>query len=1036
MKKTNLTSFVIKAMLGLSFLVGGGISAFAQSNAVKYTGVITDENGEPLPGVSVMIQGTSVGVISDLDGNFSINASEGNVLELSCVGFQTQKVTVAGSNNNQKFVLATDNLSLDEVVVVGYGTSTRRDLISSVSTVKTSQIVNIPVTNMAQGLAGRSPGLIVVQSGGGVNATPSVSIRGGGDPLYVIDGIIRSGEDFRNLSPDDIQSMSILKDASATAIYGARAANGIIQVTTKMGGSGKPTVEYDMNFAFSQPSIWPEKMNTIDRMTYGNIAAKNDGATEPFGKEAFDAVQSGSDPQNYPNTDWRRLVLNNWAPQQKHTVRLVGGSETNKYYASLGFVDQNSLYKTNTHYMKRANFRLAESATIKAIGLQVNVSLDGYRQFQTHPYTSTASGYYHVFSHINNQSPLKNGVNKFGLPYQMGDNPVAETAADAGYTNSTNTVVNGRGELIWSLPWVEGLKVRAAANYRYYGNLDKQWRKDAAMYAWDSETPGASSKPMLYEANGTGYGVTAQAFVEYGRTFGKHTVYALAGYEQYYEKNFSSWLKRENYDFAIDQIEVGPASTQTNGGSEAELGRKAFIGQLKYNYANKYYVEGSIRRDGSDYFAPGKRWGTFFSGSAGWVVTAEPWMQALVQKNILNTLKLRASYGQTGLDSSAGRFAYLTSYNLNNTAYVLNGAFVPGFTEGALPSPDLTWYTTTETDFGFDFASLNSRLYGSFDYFFYKTKGYLVAPTGESYLNQIIGVTMPKVKSDSEYQRAGIEIQLGWKDTVGDFHYDISGNFTWFNSMWACKADEAESSYMNPYTRVQGSLENYYGTLYQSAGYFQSANDVLNNAVYTNAVNTGKLTAGDINYVDVDGDGRLTSADARKLGNSSTPRGQYGINVFLGYKGFSLGMLFQGSTNFDTNLNSPGMSMQTGQLTTLPVAFDYQRDFWTPDNRNAAYPRLMASTGLNSQNNFISSNFWLVNGAYFRMKDLQFSYDFKYKLLKNAKWLSKLALGVSGQNLFTVSNVTKFGLDPENASVENYAYPIERVIAFTLNVGF
>ena len=1035
MKKTDLTSFVLKAVLGLCFLMGGG-TAYAQTHAVKYAGTVIDENGEPLPGVSVVIQGTSVGVVTDLDGNFSINAAEGNVLELSCIGFQTRKLTVSDAGNNPRVVLALDNLNLDEVVVVGYGTSTRRDLISSVSTVKTSEIVNIPVTNMAQGLAGRSPGLIVVQSGGGVNVTPSVSIRGGGDPLYVIDGIIRSGDDFRNLSPDDIQSLSILKDASATAIYGSRAANGIIQVTTKVGGSGKPTVEYDANLSFSQPSIWPRQMNTLDRMTYGNLAARNDGATEPFGQEAFDAVRSGSDPEHYPNTDWRALVLNSWAPQHKHNVRLFGGSETNKYYASLGYVDQNSLYKTHTHYMRRANFRLAESATIKAIGLQVNVALDGYRQFQTHPYTSTASGYYQVFSHINNLSPLRNGVNKFGLPYHMGDNPVAETAADAGYSNNTNTVINGRGELIWSLPWVEGLRIRAAANYRYYGNVAKQWRKDAAMYAWDSETAGASSKPMLYTANGTGYGHTEQVFVEYGKTFGGHSVNALAGYEQYYERSVNNWLRRENYDFDIDQVEVGPASSMTNGGSEAELGRKAWIGQLKYNYAGRYYAEGSIRIDGSDYFAPGKRWGTFFSGSAGWVVSAEPWMRPLVEKDILNTLKLRASYGQTGLDSSAGRFAYLTSYNLNNTAYVLNGNFVPGFTEGALPSPDLTWYTTTETDFGFDFASLGSRLYGSFDYFFYKTHGYLVAPTGESYLNQVIGVTMPRVKSDSEYRRAGIEIQLGWKDSIGDFHYDISGNFTWFNSMWARKADEAESSYMNPYTRIQGTLENYYGSLIQHAGYFQSAEDVLNNAIYTNAVNTGRLTAGDLNYVDADGDGRLTNADARRVGKASSPRGQYGLRVAMGYKGFALSMLFQGSTGFDINLNSPGMSMQTGQLTTLPVAFDYQKDFWTKDNRQAAFPRLMSSTSLNGNNNFVGSDFWLVNGSYLRMKDLQFSYDFKYKLLKNAKWLSKLALGISGQNLFTCSNVTKFGLDPENASVENYAYPVERVIAFTLNVGF
>lgn len=409
-------------------------------------------------------------------------------------------------------------------------------------------------------------------------------------------------------------------------------------------------------------------------------------------------------------------------------------------------------------------------------------------------------------------------------------------------------------------------------------------------------------------------------------------------------------------------------------------------------------------------------------------------MKSLVEKNIFNSLKLRASYGQTGLDSSAGRFAYLTSYSLNNQAYVINGKYVPGFSEGSLPSPDLTWYTTRQTDIGFDFASLNNRLYGSFDYFYYSTKGYLQSPTGESYLNTSIGIGLPRVKSDSEFRREGWELQLGWRSNVGDLKYDISGNFTYFDQLWALNRSESESSYMNPYTRQQ-QQKGYYGVMLKNLGYYKNADDVLNSPGLVSGLNSGYLTAGDIKYQDTNGNGKIDGGDQRRLGKASMPRGQFGINMNFQYKGFYLSMLFQGSTNFGMYI--PGSAaMQTGQAGTLPVAFDYQTDTWTPNNRDAKYPRLMANTSLNSNNNYQGSDFWLINGAYLRMKDFQFGYDLKHSLLRSVAWLSRAKVGISGQNIFTISQATKFGLDPENSSAENYGYPVERVIAFTINLGF
>ena len=999
----------------------------------KIKGTVVDNTGFGVIGAAVVVKGTTNGVVTDFDGNFEIEAKVGDMLEISYVGYKT--ITIAASAQHMNITMEEDTEQLDEVVVVGYSSTSKRDLIASVSTVKAEQISNMPVANIAQGLAGRSPGLIVKASGGGINSTPSISIRGGGDPIYVIDGIIRSSADCANLSPDDIQSMSILKDASATAVYGSRATNGIIQIVTKQGKEGKVSFEYDFNQSFAQPSIWPEKMSSYDRAIYANIARENDGLDPAYTQEGLNHFKNGTDPLNFANTDWRKLVLNDWAPMQKHSIRLTGGSETSKYYVSLGHINQNSLYKNDNHWMKRTNFRVSNTTLIKDLGLTINTSIDGYRQHKTHPYTSTASDYYGVFSHINDKYSRYPGVNKFGLPYNITDNPVAETAKDAGYIRNIENVINGKGELIWEVPWVEGLKVRAASNYRYYGETQKSWRKDAAQYDWDSESPIYANKPVLNHTSATGYSFTNQAFVEYAGQFGKHSVSALGGFEQYYEKTESYWLQRDNYAFDIDQIGVGDANSQTNGGSEAEMGRAAWIGQVKYNYDNKYYAEGSIRYDGSDRFAPGNRWGAFFSGSLGWVVTAEEFMQELVEKNILNSLKLRASYGETGLDESAGRFQYMTTYSYNPYAYVMNGQYYPGFTEGALASPDLTWYTTKQMDFGFDFASLNSRLYGSFDYFYYSTKGYLVAPVGDSYINTALGVGLPRVASDSEHRRAGIEVSLGWRDNIGDLKYDIAGNFTIYNTIWALDESESESSRLNPYHRSQQVKQNFYGTLYKNLGYYTSAEDVYNSAGIINSYNSGYLTAGDIKYEDTNGDGQITSEDQRRLGKSSSPHNQFGLNINLSYKGFYFSTLFQGSLGFDLYV-TPALGMQTGQTGDMPVAYDYQTDFWTPDNRDAQYPRLMSNTGLNSNNNYASSDFWLINGSYIRMKDFQFGYDFKYKLLKNVAWLTRCKVGISGQNIFTISEATKFGLDPEPKDTGYYGYPVERTLAFTLNLGF
>ncbi|WP_289013749.1 TonB-dependent receptor [uncultured Capnocytophaga sp.] len=1002
---------------------------------IKVTGVVTDEHKSPLPGVSVLIKGTTHGVATDFDGNYSIDVPNNAVLEFSSVGYETQtkKVAVNGGGKSLTIntLLKSQVQELGDVVVVGYTTSTKRSLVSAVSSVKTEELKEIPVTNITQGLAGRSPGLIVKGSAGLDNRS-TISIRGGGTPLVVIDGIIRDYDDFVNLLPEDIASISVLKDASATAVYGARAANGILQVTTMRGKEGVTTIEYNHSVTISQPSFLPKRLDAYQWAVQNNIAKQNDNLPITYTDDKLQKILDGSDQLNYPNTDCQKLILKEFAQQYRHNLQITGGKEHNKYLASLGYLHKGSLYRSGTHHMETINFRVNQEFDIPGTGLSGNTSIDGYLKENEHPYSSTASGYYQVFSHtLVNHNPLTPAVNKYGLPYvNTTDNPVAETSKDAGYSRQNYKQINGQIGLQWALPWVSGLKLRGNFNYRYISSEDKAWRKDAKQYDWDSTTPAAVAKPQLNKSVGNAYTYTYQAFAEYAKDFNKHGISALVGYEASYGFNNNLWHQRINYNFPIDQFNPGPKEGMDGGGGESENGRAGIVGQLKYNYAKRYFVEGSMRHDASDLFPKDRRWGTFFSGSFGWILSDEVFMKTLKEHHIFDLLKLRGSYGEVGLDSGVGRFAYLPSYNLNNTSYVIDGKFYQGFSEGDIPSPDITWYTTKQTDIGFDFESLSNRLYGSFDYFFYKTTGYLTAPDPlEVGYTAPLGKSLPKVLSNKEHRRAGYEVQLGWKDNIGELKYSVSVNTTFFDQLWANNPDESLENRKNPYLRTTQQV-GYYGTGYRTLGYYQDANDVYNNP---KRVNSHHLTGGDIKYEDFNGDGKIDGADFARIGKNGFPRANYGINLGVSYKAFSFNVLLQGATRFDIYLGSTILG-QSANAGTTPF-YEFQLDYWRPDNTGAKFPRLVSSHSVNGNNNVASSDHWLINGAYLRLKDFSISYDLKKAALKDYKWIYAMKLTLSGQNVFTISEATKYGMDPEIVNSDFFGYPNERMFSLGLNVA-
>ena len=1026
---------MVRLFLGvvLSLLLLEG--ALAQ---VKVTGKITDQSKVPLPNVSVIIKGTTKGIVADFEGIYHIEVNPGDVLEFSYLGFQTVTKKI---NENQPtltldVVMIEQAEELDDVIIVGYGTSTKKSLISSVSTVKSEALTDVPLTNITQGLAGRAPGL-VIKGGAGLDNKSSITIRGGNDneqPLVVIDGIIRDYDDFVYLLPEDIASISILKDASATAVYGARAANGILQITTIRGKEGRTSFEYDHSLSFSQPSIFPKKLNAYQWATANNVAKKNDGQPITYTDDILQKILDGSDPLNYSDTDWKKLVLKEFSEQYKHNLRVTGGSQNNQYLLSLGYLKKGSLYRSGTHNMDVINFRLNQTFGIGNSGVKGFASVDGYLKNVEHPFTSTSGSYKDLFSHIMTyRTPIEPAVNKYGLPYvNTPENPLAETSAEAGYIRDKAQQINAMIGLEWAIPWVEGVKAKTNFNYRYFTSKSKQWQKDPPLYEWDSQTPIMVTPPNLYKLDTENRGYTTQSFLEYTNSFNEHFVSALAGYEASYSFGDRLSHRRLNYIFPIDQFNAGPKENMEASGGEAEQGRAGFVAQAKYNYDYRYFLEFGLRHDGSDLFPKSKRWGTFFSGSLGWSVADESFMAYLKEKHIFDVLKLRASYGEVGNDSGVERFSYIRSYLLNEEGYVTDGKLSPGIYEGAIPSPDITWYTDKQLTFGLDFEAANNRLFGSLDYFFFKTVGFLTTPDPLlSGYTLALGKELPLVPSNSERRREGFEGQLGWRDSFGEFQYSISGNFTIVNQLHSNNPEELLQFKKNPYQR-QSQHTDFYGIGLKSDGFYTDANDVYQNPQRGDSKN---LVAGDIKYQDFNGDGQIDSADLVRIGQNRFPKTNYGININLSYRAFSFNILFQGATSYDLYIES-SLTGGNAFMSSSTPQFDFQLDYWTPENTNAKFPRLMSSPALNGRNNVTTSDFWLINGAYFRLKDFAISYDLKKYILKENKYFDKMRISLSGQNIFTISQANKYGMDPEIMDSSILNYPNERTYSIGLSVGF
>lgn len=996
-----------------------------RQSSVRITGTVVDVQGEPIIGASVVEKGTSNnGVITDVDGNFVLNVSPGSTLQISYVGYGTQEIVI-GSQRSFNIVMKEDTELLDEVVVMAYNTTVKRKLTNAVTTVDTEQISDLAAySSVSQAIQGRAPGVYISNSTGMPGSTPSLKIRGNDAPLYVIDGIVQDAETFNRLNSQDIESISIMKDAASAAVYGAVAGNGVVVVKTKSGKIGKTRINYTFDQQINQPTNRKENISSYELATTANEINRMFGSPEPYDQTALDAYRTGSDPINYPNLDWWDIVMRKVATAQRHSLTIDGGSEATQYHMSLGYYNQGTLAKPvngqDVFNYKQYNVGINVNHTFENIGLKVGFDFKGSLNTSKGKNEGNIAGTAKTLANVR----LYNAEGKY-----YANTPYLSVDPATGYTQKKKPIANVRLNLDWDVIGVKGLKATFVGNYRSRNSSEKQWNKAYVPSYYDDGTQfEATSDPSLMMRKDDGWRYELNVGLRYNTTIAqKHTLDIGAYYNQLEE--YSEWISatRQNYlSSSVDQIFAGPTSSMSNDGGASEKGRLGFIGVLNYDFMGRYLLTANFRYDGSDNYAKGNRWGFFPSVSAGWVISDEKFMQNINDAIKMDLFKIRASWGKTGIDGE--RFAYYANWSMGSVNFDVNGNRAPGVTIPGLISPDLSWYFTRSFNVGFDYAFLNNRLSGSVDYFVQNTEGYLINPT--DIYKTPLGTDLPKIMSNDKYRRAGAEFMVRWRDTAGKLNYEVGANLSFYDKLWVRKTQDLTVA-ANPLTNKVGKTISDGTRTWITDGLYQTADDLLDNP---HASWTSNLVTGDIKYVDVNGDGRIDtnatySGDKVFNHRKSEPLMQYGIDFLLEYDGFFLSGLIQGAGSNWKFIGQNAMPMGVDRL-----RYSKELDYWTPTNTDARFPLLDPGTG-RANNSQRDVTYWMVNCAYVRLKNLQFGYDFKHKLLKNVPWIASAKLSLVGQNLLTFSDANFF-MDPEQGNTENSGYPITRTYSIVFSLRF
>ena len=979
-------------------------AAVSQQSGKLVKGAVTDESGLSVIGANVFIKGTTVGTITDMEGNFSLEVpSDNDILVISYIGYVEQQIPVK-NRKNWSIVLKEDAQNLDEVVVVGYGTQRKGNIATAVTTIKSDVLQNRPVQTVGEALQGQIPGLSVTAKGA-PGESPKLQLRGSSvlksdnssEPLVLVDGV---PADFNFLNPEDIESINVLKDAASSAIYGSRAANGVLLITTKRGKMGKPTFRYNGSVGVNTPMYMPQSISSAEYARIKNEAERNMGRAPIYTDEDISKFANGTDLNRYPNTNWLDLAIQN-SVTTRHGLEASGGTEKVRYLVSAGIDHQTGIFP-NT----QQNVFNVRSSTDISITKKFGISFDIRYQLRDMDALNNQEDIYKQLIQADPTMVAYYTDGSYGYNPGFFTNPLVPLY-EGGQKYTNRHEASGIFKLDYEI--IDGLKFTGIANVKYtFKNKESRARKVFYKNYFTQEVFENGENSFSDRRDYNAY-YNLQALLNYKKSFGIHNLDILAGYQQ--ESENSDWLKGARSGYPTDiiwELNPGPKDNWSNDGNGEHWALASFIGRINYDYDNKYILSLSMRSDASSRFAKGSRWSTFPSVAAAWRISQESFMKGI--RSWLDDLKIRASWGQTGSATGLGLYP---SYTLISTGgLILNNTYQQIASLKTIGNQELTWEHSDMLNLGLDVKVLNSRLNFTGEYYIKNTKDILLEmPVPLEY-----GFGKPNMNV-GEVRNKGWELSLSWNDRINDFGYSISGNLSDNRNEVVDLGDTGPWKGSNTYTEVGLPFNSIYG--YESMGLFQSDEEVAN-APFQNS----NTAAGDIRYKNQNGDNKIDANDRVVIGDPN-PHFLYGVNLGFDYKNFDLNMFFQGIGQKDRVI----MDNFVRPFYDSSI-FEHHLDYWTPENTGAKYPRILNKD--DGTHNYQQSDYWMINAGYFRMKNLQIGYTIPREILRPAGF-DRVRVYFSANNLFTVSDFVP-GMDPE--SEKSVSYPFARTYSFGLNVQF
>lgn len=1003
-----------------------GLAGTAQQNKTLNAIVLTD-NGSPIAGASILLKKTGKGTSTNQDGKFTISYSASDTLIVSSLNYTSKQVHLHGQTNLQ-ITLQEKSQQVDEVVVVGYGTQRKATLTGSVTQINADEINESKSPNIANSLAGRMPGLVVNNRSGEPGADgSSILIRGSGTtgnnaPLIVIDGVANRGG-FERLNPTDIESITVLKDASA-AIYGAQAANGVILVTTKRGSTGKPTINYAGSFGLSEPTRVPKLVNSYDYALFRNEKDIRQGqGNVTYTPEQIQKFKDQSDPISYPNTDWYSEVLKPLTPQTQHSLSISGGSEKIKYFVSGAYLYQDAFYKKSATNYNQYNLRSNIDAQITD-NFKLGLDIVGRKEDRNNPPTGADGIFLSILGSYPGLAPFyPNGLPVAGIE---GPNPLQMAQGYNGYlrkrNNSIQTTING--EL--KLPYVtKGLSLLGFAAFDFTFYNEKSFTKPFDLYRYNSTTDTYNNvrslllgDPSISQSYGDSNLKTFHLRLNYNRQFGQHDVSAFVAAEQSDYYNEGIFANRQGLvSSQIDQLFAFfyDVTRQSNGSTADQNARRNYFGRLNYAYANKYLAELVFRRDGSFNFPPGRQYGNFPGLSVGWRLSEEKFIKD--NFSFVNELKLRASISRLGNDR-INQYQFLTRYTVaqdHNRYYLGDGenpGYAPGLMPGVAPNPNITWEVEEMKNVALEGSLFNNKLDFSAEYFWAK-RDHLLAKRNVS-VPHTTGLQLPD-ENIGRVDRKGIELTLGTKGSIQDFKYFVNANMT---RTWSKIVFIDESPNVLEWQKQQGYQLGSW-LVYRTDGLFRTQEDLDNTKVKLPGSQVG-----DIRYLDINNDGVINANDQERIYESPTPLLVYGLRMGGSYKNLSFSMLWQGQAKAKQIILP-----QANNGEFIPPQWLYE-DRWTSENPNAKYPGAFDRT-YNVNNR--ASDFWLQDMSFFKLKTVEVGYTFTGEKLEKSG-IKNLRLYLNGFNMFSIDKVKHY--DPETVSYTGAYYPQTRIYTVGVNLSF